>query len=171
MSPACAPQELVHVEFSPDKMCLALSCDNGMVALWRRGQTLVPLPTSSTTGIYAMAFDSSGSTLAAGGFEGAVYLWDLNSEQLSYTLPTTSIVTALCFSNDDRYLAVSSKDIELWDVKDVRRMGVIGRRAASGRRYEVLSFAPRDDCLAAISDRARDSLLHIWNVVPEETDR
>ena len=71
-----------------------------------------------------MAFSPDRHTLATGGTEGMVWLWDVadpaHPRPLGQPLPAARRVASVAFSPDGRTLASGSTDgaIRLWDVAD-----------------------------------------------------
>lgn len=99
----------------------ALNSDNSVVSVWdatRQYQRVLPdLDTSQIAGqlkYLAWSPVAQSPTLALGGTEGLVYLWNVGgSATVQRTLPgnITDEITALAWSHDGQWLAASYKDV------------------------------------------------------------
>src|SRR4029450_5030115 len=67
-----------------------------------------------------VAFSPDGNTLASGGVDGVLKLWDAHTGKVRHAFQGhKGLITAVAFSPDGRYLSSSSADgtIRLWDVE------------------------------------------------------
>ena len=115
--------------------------------------------------VTCLASSPDGKTLAAGRFgEGKVHLHDLRRrKQVAVFKVKTKGVAALAFSPDGRTLAVSSDDVQLWDV------GTGKKRLTISCRTGILAFSPDGKTLAAgesYGDRVR-----LWDPVTGKEKR
>ncbi len=164
--------------FSPDGRTLATVGADGLIRLWdltgggapplvRQGFE-IPAGTVSNPGaarivpvINSVAFAPGGQTLATGGADQAVRLWDGRDPDSPPAVFQGHIaeVNAVAFSPDNRILASGSDDrtIRLWNVDEVEVSPLILEDQASSIRS--LAFAP--DGLTLASGSA-DGRIFLW---------
>lgn len=83
--------------------------------------TLVQPPTGALPGVNAVAYSPDGQTLASGGRDGAIALWDAQTGELLRNFKAHSHgINAIAFSPDGQQLATGSGDntIKLWSLPD-----------------------------------------------------
>lgn len=69
--------------------------------------------------IKSIAFSADGRTLATGGEEGNIILWNVVTKREMISFETTYGVGAIAFSRDGKYLAASSgggRTLHLWKI-------------------------------------------------------
>jgi WD40 repeat protein len=164
---------------------LALSADGRTLAFGpaaRREVSLWDVPSGKEVGRWkgvgdVMAFSPDGYTLASGGLDGKVYLWEVLTGQLIYAFKGhAGGVTALGFSHGGETLASGSIDgtVLLWDVLTLPDEDPGGPRPAlthqelanlwadlaeadaskAYRAISALAAAPRD-CLPMLKERLK----------------
>jgi WD40 repeat protein/DNA-binding SARP family transcriptional activator len=155
------------VEFSPDGTILAVgsvASSGGEVRLWRVADRFLlhRLP-ADRTWVGALAFTPDGRTLATGGSEGKVILWDTRTgRRLGSPLAGhASAVGAAAFSPDGRTLATVDGEAILWDVASHKQIGTALPARSPGPH--ALAFLPRGGQLAAASPSGP---VLVWDVDP-----
>jgi WD40 repeat protein len=116
--------------------------------------------TSPLKGAGSVAFSRDGRTLAAGGTDGAIQLWDMPGGQARATLTGhTGAVWSMEFSPDGRTLATGSDDgtVRLWDVAGKQER----HRLSAGKNVSSLEFSRDGHSLASGSG---DGTVRLWDV-------
>ncbi|MBF8189972.1 PD40 domain-containing protein [Nonomuraea sp. K274] len=112
--------------------------------------------------IWAVAFSADGKTLATGGYDRTVRLWDLSTGgPLGEPLTGhTSIADSMAFSPDGKTLATGSIEgaVRLWDVSTGRPLGEV----LTGDTPSSVAFSPDGKNLAiAYND---DGTVRLWDI-------
>jgi WD40 repeat protein len=111
--------------------------------------------------VNSVAFSPDGNTLASGGFDNAIKLWDVNSGKLLTSVKGHSnFVLSVTFSPDGNMLASSSydKSIKLWEVSSGRVLQTL-----IGHKDVVTSVAFRSDG-QIIASASFDKTIKLWEV-------
>jgi WD40 repeat protein len=114
----------VHsLSFSPNGKTLAVASSlTGKIELLEVTDgkySAEPIETPRGQLTFSIAFSPDGNTLAAGGDDGFVRLWEVGTRKLAATLNGhTGGVTSVAFSPDGKLLAAASRDkmIRLWGI-------------------------------------------------------
>ena len=116
-----------------------------------------------TDPIRSIAFSPDGKMIASGSSEGAIILWDVQTQQAidQPLIGHTDLIPALAFSSDSKILASGSwdKTIILWDVGTHQPIGqpLIGHTG----RVTAIAFRQGDKTIASGSE---DGTVILWNI-------
>ncbi|MFF4368662.1 WD40 repeat domain-containing serine/threonine protein kinase [Streptomyces sp. NPDC001594] len=91
----------------------------GAIDVWDAAQgTRTALHANKTATVSSLTFRPDGKTIACGGWDNAVHLWDVGTERTSRTKGHTAPVWSVAFSPDGKLLASASGDgtVRLWKV-------------------------------------------------------
>ena len=108
--------------------------------------------------VRALAFSSDGKTLATGGDDKMIYLWNLNTGELTGSIQQYFPVKALSFTADDNILAACGNDIKLID-----RQGKL-IRTYSGYTTNIWSFSYNKPT-QQIAAGSYAKTIRVWNFI------
>ncbi|CDR10606.1 trypsin-like peptidase domain-containing protein [Streptomyces iranensis] len=159
--------------FSPDSETLAINNHiRGEVEIVDvdSGKTRHTLDwyTTADPGAAPAAFSPDGRSLAAGGEDGLVRLWNPATGKLQRTLRGhDDVVNAVAFSPDGEHLASAGIDrtVRLWDATSGKVQDTLTDRAG---KVWALSFSPDSKTLASGSE---DEKVRLWDVAIGTTRR
>ncbi len=151
------------IEYSPDGKHLAVNSSIGVWIYDAQGGKKLSLFTRSTSGSRIndnMSFSPDGQTIASGGSDRTIRLWDVATGTLKQTfIGHTDNVTSTSFSPDGQTIASGSSDetIRLWDVST----GAF-KQILIGSHTHVLSISFSPDGKTIVS--ASGSHISLWDV-------
>ncbi|HEY0538909.1 MAG TPA: protein kinase [Actinoallomurus sp.] len=123
-----------------------------------RPRLAATLPAGSAE-VFSVAFSPDGRTIATGGQDHAVRLWNVTTRRLAGTLAGhRRAVSAAAFSPDGRTLATGADDgmVIIWSAAGRRK---IAKLDTHGRGVGALTFSPDGTILATAGDAVR-----LWNL-------
>ncbi len=170
--------------FSLDGQILAVGSLNGSIYLWNptRSETILRggiffdkigdafisthLKTivGHTEKVLGVAFSPHGLTLASGGYDNVIHLWDVWTGKSKNTLiGHTQGVSSVAFRPDGKILASGSWDdtIRLWDVSTGKLLKTILTNHGGVCRVQ---FSPDGHIFASGGDFGSDNTVRLWDV-------
>ncbi len=114
------------------------------------GDRLLDILNMSEFSVFTLAFTQNGKTLAVGGKNNEIYLWDIPTKRHIKTIKQKYAVSKLLFSPNDKILTSgdSSGKIHLWEFATGRN---IVTYEGHGNFISRLSFSPDGKTLASVS--------------------
>jgi len=110
--------------------------------------------------VTTVSFSANGETLASGGYDKTVRLWNVLSGKkirLLHKCPDNSFVSSVAFSKDPLILATVDNCVRLWDLTKDRQIRSLG--GEKGKIHDI-SFSPDGKNLAT----AEDNAIRLWEV-------
>jgi WD40 repeat protein/serine/threonine protein kinase len=140
---------------------MALALADGSVEVW---DTDKEAPRHTLRGhkgsVWAVAFSADGRTLASGGDDGILLLWDTatGKREASYTSPQPSTIYGIAFAPDGKRLATANRDatVRLWDRAAAKERVLTGHV----REVRSIQFAPDGKTLVSAG---ADATVRLWN--------
>ncbi len=160
------------LSFDADGSKLVSAGNDGQVILWDRENSFrVIQRTQSRPALACVCFSTSGSTLAAVGFDNDVYVIGLHGEQRTGFQCDSTDLRAAAYRGDDRVLAVGGRSgaLQLFDTSNGQRVG--NMKLHQGRIHGIAfhhdsrtAVCVGDDGQVSVVDTKEGKLLHRINV-------
>ena len=106
--------------------------------------------------VKALAFSTDGKTIATGGDDKMVYLWDIVTGGITGSIENHFAIKALCFSSDNSILAACGPDIKWMD-----RQGILVR-TFSGYTTDIWSFSYSEPTLRIVAG-SYSKIIKVWD--------
>jgi PAS domain S-box-containing protein len=153
------------VAFRPDSQRLAVAHQQGQVAVWTSGGTLLQVLEGHEGEVFDVAFSPDGNLLVSAGQDGTVRLWDGDGKAIQTLAAHQDTVRAIDISADGQWIASSSDDktIKLW-----RRDGTLVR-TLQGHTQGIwdVAFNPMatdsNESVPWLASASDDNTVKLWN--------
>ena len=138
-------------------------CQDGSIFVWDEASESPQRQFKTPSPVHSLAVSPNGRSLAIGGHEGTIRIWDLEANhQVAEFKGHSNVVADLAWSPDGRWLLSASDDqtIRLWDLLSSRQL-----RCLKGHNAPVWCVAFTPNGHSALSGAADGSIL--WWGLPE----
>jgi WD40 repeat protein/tetratricopeptide (TPR) repeat protein len=148
---------VTSISFSPDGKTIATASKDNTVKLWSLDGKL--LKTINEFGVTSVSFSPNGQTIATGGLY-TIKFWSLDGSPLRNIIILVGMVKNIVFSHDDKMLAVTFKNSDLFTI--LKTDGT-WYQTFSGHSSAVtsLSFSLDDKKVVSASE---DKTVRLWNL-------
>ena len=154
--------EIFDIQYSPDGTRLAVASSIGIWLYDTKTYQETDLIIEHTDQLTCLAFNSDGTVLAAGTYNGPIHLWNVVTGEEKKTLTgDRGRITTVVFSPDGNTLASNSTGdtVRLWDVTTGEEKKRLTGHTYSGRS---IAFSPDGNTLATSSP---NSTVRLWDVM------
>ena len=159
---------VLGVAFSPDNSLVATSGEDGKVTLWGVSSGERQLDLENPSSVSTVAFQSTGTNLAAG-LRNQTIIWDTKTQEQVTRLSQVGEINAVTYSDDGTWLATASSDgtIYVWNAsKNYSDKPMILR--LNGQPLAI-TFSPDNRWLAVGSS---NGFAYLWDIsIGEEVSR
>jgi serine/threonine protein kinase len=121
----------------------------------------------SITGVSSVAFSPNGQMLAAGDIDDSIYIWNVATGQLAFSLTdpgnSSSSVYAVAFSPNGQMLAAGdgTDTTYVWNLSTRQVIATLSDNGGSDAVVEAVAFSPNGQLLAAGD---QNDSTYLWNV-------
>ena len=165
--------QVYDVAYSPDGLRLATAGFDGKARLWDPASGLLARslpPENASAGLSSLDLSSDGKMMALGGWDGTLYLVDLTTDELVFSLPAhAGVITGMALSTDGERLASGSWDgtATIWDVATGEEQLTFHSQDAQGVPWAIsgLDFSPDGRFLFTGGD---DDFVNQWDAITGE---
>ena len=160
--------KVLGVAFSPDSSLVATSGENSKVTIWDVGTGKSKFDFESSSTVFSVAFQSSGTHLVAGTHNKAI-IWDTETKKQVKELFQAGDISTVTYSYDGTWLATASSDgtVYVWNAKENYTEDPIIMRL-NGQPL-ALDFSPDNRWLAA---GGSSTFAYLWDIfLGEEVSR
>jgi WD40 repeat protein len=152
---------ILDVEFSPDGRYIAACQDDDKIRVWRFPGGEEKILQSGGKSIYSLAFDPVTGSLAAGGADGTVWIYDVESGKLVGSIEGhEKAILTIRFSKDGRSLVTAGRDntVRIWNYETGDVITVL---EGHEKQINSVSLNSNASLLASGSD---DGIVRIWDI-------
>ncbi|MBI5824423.1 MAG: protein kinase [Chloroflexi bacterium] len=154
--------KILSLDLSPDKSKLVYSDSNKNIHLWNFQQNQAPYSFEKrlTASANKVLFIDEGDTVASGGDNFQIILWDVDSGKLKEQFAAAQKINDMAISSNGRYLALALNEarIQVWDLFTKSAVNITDLQII--KAFTFITFLPNDTTLLTGS---ADGYIRIWN--------
>ncbi len=166
---AAHDDQVYDIAYSPDGLRLATAGFDGKAKLWDLTTGLLAHslpPENASSGLSSLDLGQDGEVMALGSWDGTIYVTDMTTERIKFTLPAhMAPITGMALRADEKQLATAGWDgtAKVWDLDSGEAILTLFSKDDLGASLAIsgVAFSPDGKHLFTGGD---DDFVHQWDV-------